>query len=240
MLASLMAFGLFACSDYGLSDPTSPVSPPRTPTDTGAAAANPPGTVEETEQDTGVEGVEVTDDDTGGGLPPIPDPYDDCEDGYWADYYNLPWDHPDVERAETGLMPGDHPDNHDWWDAGYFVRREVDPGLEFGDDWWPVDEGEPGDPQYFAVHWQATLVVDDSEGWVMFELGSDDDGWAFLDGEMIADLGGIHGVTTTTYAAPAKPGEHKLELFMAERHTSNAGFWFKFLSENVRVYACPE
>lgn len=234
MFRLIALVGLLGCSEYAVIDPADAVNAPRVPEDTGVAVTTPP--VEDTEDTEPVDDTGVAEDDTAGNL--VLDPYADCDDGYHADYYNLPYDHPDVELEQTGLMPGDHPATHDWWDAEYFAYRQVDPGLEFGDQWWPVDEGLPADPQYFAVHWTATLVVTEP-GYVLFEMGSDDDGWAFIDDEMIVDLGGIHAVTQTTYGAELEAGEHRLDLYMAERHTNNAGFWFKWLTDNVEIYACP-
>jgi len=164
--------------------------------------------------------------------------FEDCEDGYWADYFNLPREHPEMEIDITGLMPGDVPQAHDWWDEQYFVRRELNDRLDFGSDWWPVNEGLAGDPQYFAVHWFAWLEMAEA-GDVSFDLGSDDDSWAYIDGALVADLGGIHSVETTSFTVWLQEGVHTLDLYMAERHTTGSGFWFQWSTENLAFYACP-
>ena len=238
-MLSLLLSGLLACSDYKL-EKKSDASPP----DEEVTQPDRPQDEQPPEDTSPPEDTEPPDDppdppeDT---APPVdtedvPD-FDDCEDGYYADYFNLPADHPEMELDIAGLYPGDLPGNHDWWDEPYFVRRELDSNLEFGSDWWPVNEGLPGDPQYFAVHWFAHLYIPADEV-VYFELGSDDDSWAYIDGEMVADLGGIHGVETTVFAYAMEAGVHTLDLYMAERHTSGAGFWFKWASENLDFYAC--
>ena len=214
MLEAVLTLLLAACSDYYLESPTKEALPSE---DTATPAA-----------ETGSVQLE----DTG------PVDLESCEDGYWADYFNLPADHPDVE-IDWVEIDDDVPSNHDLWDPQYFAFRQNDPGLDFGDQWWPVDTGLPGDPQYFAVHWVATLDVA-VDVVVPFELGSDDDGWAFIDGEQVANLAGIHGVEETEFLAPLLAGRHALDLYMAERHTFNSGFWFRWLSDEVSIYACPE
>jgi fibro-slime domain-containing protein len=169
---------------------------------------------------------------------PPADPYSGCDDGFFADYYNLPADHPDVEGESTGVRTGDSPYNHDWYDSKYWVWRTNDKNLNFGDGWFPVDQGLPGDPFYFAVHWHATLDVS-ADGSYPFSMGSDDDSWAFVDGVMVADLGGIHGLEATSFPVDVTKGQHTLDLFMAERHTSDSGFWFIWDAPEVTIYACP-
>ncbi len=219
---------LLSCSDYDLA---SPVGPEVERKDSGSPAVE----VDDTAPPRDTAAVDTAFDppaDTGDYV------VDDCQDGYFAYYYNLPADHPDVEIEDAG-GPDDVPSNHDWWDEAYYAFEQEDPGLEFGDQWWPVNTGLPGDPQYFAVRWVA-ILESDSDLIVPFEMGSDDDSWAYLDGELMASLPGIHGVEATQFYAPLTQGQHKLELFMAERHTSNSGFWFKWLAEGVRIFACPD
>lgn len=175
-------------------------------------------------------------------LPPLdtgtPTDTADCEDGYFAEYYNLPADHPEVEDGAADPPPGDLPWNHDWYDEQYLAYTVVEPGLDFGTDWWPVDEGLPGDPQYFAVRWEAVLEVD-ADTTATFELGSDDDSWALIDGEVVADLAGLHAVETDTFTLTLAAGQHQLELYMAERHTSQSGFWFTWSTPDIRIFSCP-
>ena len=220
-----MLFMLLACTDYELTDDV----------DVAESGAEDPGRPGD---DGGGDGGDGGDSGDGGWDPDGPLDFEDCTDGYWADYYSLPSDHPEVEIDVGGVVTGDDPANHDWWDEQYYVRTEIDTNLEFGSNWWPVDEGLPGDPHYYAVHWFSYLWMEET-GSVSFELGSDDDSWAYLDGELIADLGGIHGVEATTYTMTLEAGVHTLDLYMAERHTSDAGFWFRWNNTDLGYYACP-
>lgn len=175
-------------------------------------------------------------DDDDGGNPDFDGiPWDDCEQGYLGDYYNLPADHPDVEIDVGGVEPGSLPGSHDWWNPAWWVWSQYDPHLEFGTDWWPVDQGLPGDPQYFAVHWSAWIVVHEAAPFT-FEMGSDDDSWLVIDGQVEADLGGIHGLAATEYEAVLDEGWYAFDIYFAERHTSESGFYFRFTGGPVTIY----
>ncbi|MDO9537217.1 MAG: PKD domain-containing protein [Thermoplasmata archaeon] len=158
----------------------------------------------------------------------------DLVSGYQGSYYNLPADHPDIEGNITGVVTGDTPFNHDWYDAQYLSFERNDPNLAFGNDFFPVDEGLPGDPNYFAVHWQTNITVPDADNYT-FLMGSDDDSWLYIDDFMVIDLGGIHALNEDIGAIYLEPGVHSLNIYFAERHLTQSGFYFEFLDPRVEV-----
>ncbi len=75
---------------------------------------------------------------------------------------------------------------------------------------------------------------------VSFTLGADDDAFLYVDGVIVSQLGGIHGntqvpVTTALLGA----GTHTIELFYADRHTTQASLNFSLNSSNVVINAAP-
>lgn len=153
-------------------------------------------------------------------------------EGYVGNYYNLPDDHPDVEGDITGVVTGDSPFNHDWYDDKYFSFSRVDESLTFGRDFFPVDDGLPGDPYYFAVHWTANITVNVADNYT-FEVGSDDDSWVYIDDEMVSDLGGTHAYWLNSETVYLEEGVHSLDIYFAERHVVQSGFYFDFTPATV-------
>ena len=156
--------------------------------------------------------------------------------GYLGHYYNLPCNHSEVGGRVTEIVPGDSPFNHDWYNETYYSFSRIDPDLTFGADFFPVDEGLQGDPLYFAVHWETTIIVPASGNYT-FDLGSDDDSWVYIDDEMVCDLGGIHGMDISSYTVYIEEGEHELNIYFAERHRVQSGFYFEFIEEDIIVIA---
>jgi fibro-slime domain-containing protein len=154
--------------------------------------------------------------------------------GYTGRYFNLPGDHPEVEGNITGVVKGDCPFNHDWYDDIYFSFERNDPNLTFGGTWFPVDEGLPGDPYHFAVHWQANISVP-TTGQYSFLMGSDDDSWLYIDDIMVIDLGGVHALEEEVGYVNLTAGIHELDIYFAERHVVESGFYFEFLDPGVEV-----
>ena len=164
-------------------------------------------------------------------------------------YYNLPSDHPDMEGTITGLLTGlvetslsgglptltplgmANINQFDWWSDTYKVFSRIDTNADLagnfdppGDLWWPIPNTIPGDPQYFAVHWEGQInIAPGGKTWT-YSMGSDDDSWLFIDNQLVLDLGGVHAMSHGDYTLTLAEGVHDIDIFFAERHTTQSGF----------------
>jgi fibro-slime domain-containing protein len=145
-----------------------------------------------------------------------------------GDFFNLPCDHPDLEGSVGGVVPGNLPSDYDWYDPKYYafsVSRD-DLLIDIEEDYFPVDQGLCGDPYYFAAHWYTTAIASHA-GTYTLEMGSDDDGWLFIDGALVLDLGGIHALVREAVQIELTAGPHRFDIWFAERHVTQSGLSFE-------------
>jgi hypothetical protein len=161
-----------------------------------------------------------------------PPDWQDCPGGWRGVYSNLSIDHPFVApRPNDDPAPTD-PGEVDWWDRPAFEK--FDASLDFGQNWWPVDEGLEGDPAYFAVYWHAWVRA--WSGTTMsFSLGSADDAWVFLGETPIAEAPGIHEFVREPYSVSLDAGVYPIEVWFAHRGSPSAAFSFRVLSGDVSI-----
>jgi fibro-slime domain-containing protein len=97
---------------------------------------------------------------------------------------------------------------------------------------------DAGTAGYQAAIFSATLTPSTTES-VSFSIGADDVAFAYLNGKIVCDLGGVHPdapgtCTTGTLTAGAA---NSLEIFYADLRPAAAAFTFEMTTANVSV--CP-
>lgn len=159
-----------------------------------------------------------------------PPDWQNCFEGFLGEYSNLPIDHPDVEPLRD-TVPLDDPRDLDWWDQPSY--QEFSAGLDFGANWWPVDEGLAGDPAYFSVRWLAWLRAWD-DTFMEFTLGSADDAWILVNGEVVFADPGVKEFDPQTHGISLEAGQYPIEIRFAHR-AAESGFRFRVLSGDVSL-----
>lgn len=176
--------------------------------------------------------------------PPEPPPIDEergnapdwenCFTGWRGQYYNLSVDHPHVAPRPAEKPAPTVPDQLDWW-SGTSAFEQFDATLDHGNNWWPVDEGLEGDPAYFAVRWHAWLRAW-SDTTIEFALGSADDSWVIVDGQIVADKSGLQkDFARDRYSVNLDSGQYPIEVYFAHRAAETSGMSFRVLSGDVSI-----
>jgi fibro-slime domain-containing protein len=96
-------------------------------------------------------------------------------------------------------------------------------------------DNTPGGKDYhFGLH-ATGYVTAPSTGDYGFTLTADDDVWIYVNGNLVVDNSGVHGipgpVTGDDEFIPLNAGVNKVELFYAERHVTQAGLNFSFTDD---------
>lgn len=96
-----------------------------------------------------------------------------------------------------------------------------------------------------ASAWETAMFSGDfsltSSTVVKFTLGSDDDSFIYVDGLLIGQNPGIHGVSTVEFDSPTlAPGPHTLDVFFADREQVGAFLSLNLLTDVVITPGVPE
>lgn len=103
---------------------------------------------------------------------------------------------------------------------------------------FPIDGllyGNQGNPHnyHFTMHLEGLLSFSDPTLGAdkIFTFTGDDDLWIFVDGKLVMDLGGVHGAVSGSFTEEdlkllglTAATSYDLDIFFAERHTSESNF----------------
>lgn len=92
---------------------------------------------------------------------------------------------------------------------------------------FPGGAGSNGGANGFtSAHFFGTFSIP-TAGSITLNLGSDDDAWVFIDGMLMVDNGGVHGLAVApTMTGSLAAGTHTIDLFFADRHMVQSGLAF--------------
>lgn len=159
--------------------------------------------------------------------------WNDCPTGYVGRFFNLPFDHPDMEPDPDADTIIDDPDLLDWWSDDRLSFERFEPSLEYGSGWWPVDEGLADDPAYFSARWTAWIRVNEALP-VELVLGAVSDVFVFVDGDLVASVVGSDELDAPIVELDLPTGQFPLEFRYAHR-MGESGLRARFVSEHVAV-----
>jgi MYXO-CTERM domain-containing protein len=95
---------------------------------------------------------------------------------------------------------------------------------------YPCNDATAG----LAAHYSGTLSVPSTET-ISFSIGADDSAFAYLDGNIVCDLGGVHPFTSGTCVTPSSisAGSHTLDLFFVDMNQVQSGLYFDVTTSGV-------
>jgi len=162
-----------------------------------------------------------------------PPDWNNCFQGWRGVYYNLrvtdAFVAPGPKDPPAPVVPEDFP----YWDQPEAFEN-FDASLDFGQNWWPVDDGLEGDPKYFAVHWDGWLRAWSGTTF-QFMLGSQDDAWVYVNGEAIASKPGIQPFVRDVFDEYVDAGQYPIDVWFIHRGSETSGFSFRPIDGDVSI-----
>ena len=158
--------------------------------------------------------------------------WEGCQQGYFGSYYNLTSNHEDIEPTNEIYAQ----ENHallNWWNEEFLAFERFDASLDFGTNWWPIDEGFEGDPKYFSAKWTAWIRVFETKD-IEFLIGASDDFWLEIDNTVVFMQAGITEFDAKVWPVSLDEGQYKLSIHYAHR-SNDSGLRFRNLSEEAVI-----
>lgn len=115
--------------------------------------------------------------------------------------------------------------------------------VDYHKDAWqlPPSDDSVAHNNYFGMSYSVDFTIDDGYcGPLNYLFYGDDDMWVYLDGKLVADIGGAHSsvgiyVDFWDYIEKGTEGEHTLQIFYTERGASGSSCYMQFTIPEVEV-----
>lgn len=156
-----------------------------------------------------------------------PPDWNSCNQGFYGQYQNLE-DSVQVLEGEEAVDP----EAVDWWDVSRRAFLRDDASLEFGDAWWPVDQGIEGDPAYYSVRWTGWIRVWDA-GDIPMVLGASTDVFMYVNKQLAFSMTSVSEFEPQVYNLHLSAGQYPFELRFAQRDATASAFRFRLASDNA-------
>lgn len=143
-----------------------------------------------------------------------------------------------VSPGISGYDPATHQIN--WWsptlNSAVIATGTGTISLPYASNMYPPDSTGANDAAAFeTAMFSGSFSLSGSEI-VSFTLGSDDDSFIYVDGALIGQNPGIHGVSTVQFDSPTlNAGAHTLDVFFADREHTGAFLSLNLLSTDVTI-----
>jgi len=136
-----------------------------------------------------------------------------------------------------------------WWTPSSTVTadaQDVVVSLPYDQVLYPNGTGIPnasgfdGSDGYTSARLSGTFDLA-SPGTITMSLGSDDDAWVFVNGNLVDDNGGVHGFSDVPFDVTTglNTGTNTVDIFFADRHTTGSELAFD-ADVNIIPSAVPE
>jgi hypothetical protein len=148
---------------------------------------------------------------------------------------------PVVSSSAPGISSFD-PTTHEltWWspslNSAVIQTGTGTIALPYSSNMYPVNSTGGSDGSGFETAMFSGNFNLASAAVVSFELGSDDDSFIYVDGTLIGQNPGIHGVTDVDFDSPTlATGAHTIDVFFADREQTGAFLSLDLLSSGVTI-----
>ena len=156
----------------------------------------------------------------------------DCTRGWRGQYFNHQETHPDFGATSPTEAPFD-PGLVDWWDDSYAAFERYDATLDLGPGFWPVDQGFPDDPEYFAVRWTAWIYVKAAGPATVYATASTDL-WLEVDGLPVGRVNSGGEAVSDAIGLDLPLGQSPVTVYFAHRRGDSA-VALRFVGEELHL-----